>query len=449
MRLLLANPVLVKIVLLSAIMVLVFIVAGVWIYSMRKRLLEQTSAAGERPAAQGDVAFSLAAYNGVIQKLKEQEGELQKLRQSERGRAATSESTSEAVLSNLSSGVLLFANNAMVRQANPSAKSILGFGALYGMHARDIFRGVTAVRREGIGDDAPEALLEAIDQCLRHGLPFRRIEADYRTPAGEQRVLGITVSPVRGTLGEALGAACLVSDLTEINTLGRQMREREKLSALGEMSAGIAHEFKNSLATISGYAQMLTRENDAASVRQFAGKIVGETANLTRVVTDFLNFARPQELHTEIVEVHPLLAECAAEVAAAGAQVDYGGIPEDLAVNGDRTALRQAFSNLLRNAAEAGEGRPVRIEVSAQPKPGGVRLVFRDDGPGIAPEHLPRIFIPFFTTKTHGTGLGLALVQRIVTEHGGAIQVESSPRGTVFTLSFPAKNPVQAAVSAD
>jgi len=104
MRLLLANPVLVKIVLLSAIMVLVFIVAGVWIYSMRKRLLEQTSAAGERPAAQGDVAFSLAAYNGVIQKLKEQEGELQKLRQSERGRAATSEiATSHSISSKLPS----------------------------------------------------------------------------------------------------------------------------------------------------------------------------------------------------------------------------------------------------------------------------------------------------------------------------------------------------------
>lgn len=447
MRVLLANPVLLKLALLSVLLFLVLLVAGIWLYSIRKRMLQDVRNMAERPAAQGDVAFSLAAYNGVIQKLKEQEAELQKLRQSERGRAATSESTSEAVLSNLSSGVLLFSNNGMVRQANPSAKSILGYGALYGMHARDIFRGVSGVRREGFGEDAPGALVEAIDQCLRHGLPFRRIEADYRTPAGEPRVLGITVSPVRGTLGEAMGAACLVSDLTEISSLARQMREREKMSALGEMSAGIAHEFKNSLATISGYAQMLTRENDAATVRQFAGKIVGETANLTRVVTDFLNFARPQQFEAEQVAIRPLLEECQRE--SSGLEADFSRLPAGLTLTGDRTALRQAFSNLLRNAAEAGEGRPVRVEVSAATEGDTVRLAFRDNGPGIAAEHLPRIFIPFFTTKAQGTGLGLALVQRIVTEHGGTIQVESSPSGTLFTLSFPVKNRVEATVSAN
>jgi len=449
MKVLLEHPELLKLLGLSVVLLMVLLVAAVWIYSIRKRLLEEARIGGERPAAQGDVAFSLAAYNGVIQKLKEQEAELQKLRQSERGRAATSESTSEAVLSNLASGVLLFSNNGMVRQANPAAKSILGFGALYGMHARDIFRGVTGVRRDGFGEDSPEALVEAIDQCLRHGLPFRRIEADYRTPAGETRVLGINVSPVRGTLGEALGVACLVSDLTEIANLGRQMREREKMSALGEMSAGIAHEFKNSLATISGYAQMLTRDNDAASVRQFAGKIVSETANLTRVVTDFLNFARPQEFEAEPVALRSLLEECAQELSGSGLAAELARIPAELSLTGDRTALRQAFSNLLRNAAEAGEGRPVRMEVAAEVEPGAIRLVFRDDGPGIPAEHLPRIFIPFFTTKAQGTGLGLALVQRIVSEHGGTIQVASSPRGTVFTLSLPVKNRVQATVSAD
>jgi signal transduction histidine kinase len=442
----LANPIVLKMMITFVIAAMAFILAVLWIRSLRKEIIESSRIGDERPIAQNDVGFSLAAYNGVIQKLKEQETELQKLRQSERGRAATSESTSEAVLSNLASGVLLFSNNGMVRQANPSAKSILGFGALYGMHARDIFRRVSAVRRDGLGEASADALVEAIDQCLRHGLPFRRIEADYQTPAGEPRMLGLTVSPVRGTMGEALGAACLISDLTEITDLGRQMREREKMSALGEMSAGIAHEFKNSLATISGYAQMLTRDNDEATVKQFAGKIVGETTNLTRVVTDFLNFARPQHFETEQVLVRQLVEECAQEC---GLAADLSGLSPDLALTGDRTALRQTFSNLLRNSVEAAEGRPVHVAVSSESDGAGVRLQFRDDGPGIPAEALPRIFIPFFTTKAQGTGLGLALVQRIVTEHGGAVRAESGPKGTVFTLSFPMKNRVQTSVSAD
>jgi PAS domain S-box-containing protein len=442
---LLANPLFVRIAILSILLFSVIVIGVIWIWSVRQKLVAERRVGESRPAAGNDVAFSLAAYNGVIQKLKEQEVELQRLRHNERGRAATSESVSEAVLSNLSSGVLLFANNGMVRQANPSAKSILGFGALFGMHARDIFRGVSAVRREGMSEESPGALVDAVEQCLRHGLPFRRLEADYKTPSGEQRVLGVTVSPVRGNLGEAMGAACLVSDLTEITSLGQQMRQREKMSALGEMSAGIAHEFKNSLATISGYAQMLTGDNDGGAVRQFAGKIVSETANLTRIVTDFLKFARPQEFQPEELAIFPLIEECTQEC---GLHADLSGLSPDLTVVGDRTALRQAFSNLLRNSVEAAEGKPVRVQISAEVEGETLKLRFRDDGPGIPAEMLPRIFIPFFTTKPQGTGLGLALVQRIVADHGGAVGVESAPQGTVFTLSFPVRNRVQTGVVA-
>src|SRR5258706_7797281 len=130
----LSNPIVLKMMITFVIAAMAFILAVLWIRSLRKEIVESSRIADTRPTAQSDVGFSLAAYNGVIQKLKEQETELQRLRQSERGRAATSESTSEAVLSNLTSGVLLFSNNGMVRQANPSARAILGVGALYGMH---------------------------------------------------------------------------------------------------------------------------------------------------------------------------------------------------------------------------------------------------------------------------------------------------------------------------
>jgi signal transduction histidine kinase len=180
-------------------------------------------------------------------------------------------------------------------------------------------------------------------------------------------------------------------------------------------------------------------------VRQFAGKIVAETSNLTRVVTDFLKFARPQEFEPEEVAVRPLIEECAEEC---GLVPDLSALPAATTLIGDRTALRQAFANLLRNSVEAAPGAPPKVSVAAAGDGSTLRLTFRDDGPGIPAEHLAHVFIPFFTTKPQGTGLGLALVQRIVNDHGGTVQVASSPQGAVFTLSFPMRNRVQTTLSA-
>ncbi len=408
---------------------------------------KESSPSLPRPAAAETDAFASAAVQGVIQRLKEQEKELERLRQAERERAQASETVSAAVLSNLTSGVLLFSPTGTVRQANEAARAILGYASPTGLHARDLFRGVSAVRQEtGESESSADSLMRALDVALGTGQAFRRLEAEYATPAGESRVLGITLSPVRGPAGEALGVACLVSDLTEITGLARQMRLKENLASLGEMSAGIAHEFKNSLATISGYAQMLNAENDSETVREFASKIVSETASLTRIVTDFLNFARPRTLEPEPIDVRQLLEECAREC-----YVDLRlEMPEGFSLVGDRTALRQAFSNLLRNSAESGKnGATVRVEITAQADTQQARIVLRDNGGGIPAEDLARIFIPFFTTKSGGTGLGLALVHRIVTQHGGSIAVASGASGSTFTLSFPAGKPVQVPVSSE
>lgn len=435
----LANPLVRQIGLLLAMAAVLLVVAGtvtIWRLLRRKLIPESMPS---RPAVDA-AEFQMAAYQGVIQRLKEQEKELERLRQAESARAATSENISQAVLSNLTSGVLLFNLTGTVRQANDAAKAILGYASPFGLHGRDLFRGVSKVRREtGEEKSSPQALVEALEQALRQGQAFRRLEAEYVTPAGDSRVLGITLSPVRAPGGEPLGATCLVSDLTEVARLERQMRLQENLAALGEMSAGIAHEFKNSLATISGYAQMLSAENEPQTVRGFAGKIAAETSSLTRIVTDFLNFARPLELSREPVDLHASIEDCAREC---GVELKLGEFPAGLSVLGDATALRQAFSNLLRNSAEAGQnGARATVEVRGEADAGGARVIFRDHGCGIPPEHLDKIFIPFFTTKAGGTGLGLALVYRIMSEHGGKIAVCSDASGTTFTLSFPAQKP--------
>jgi PAS domain S-box-containing protein len=432
---LLTNPLFIRMGIVLVGGVVAFVV-GVWLMRRLRQRITEEQVGETAPRASADGGFTLAAYQGVIQRLKEQEKELDRLHRVERERAQVSENVSAAVLSNLPSGVLLFNPAGLVQQANNAAKSILGYASPLGLHARDLFRGVSSVRMApGEPDSSVEALTGAVEQALRKGSAFRRLEADYQTPAGERRVLGITLSPVRTAAGDTLGAACLVSDLTEITTLARQVRLRENQAALGEMSAGIAHEFKNSLATISGYAQMLATERNAETSQQFGRKIAAETASLTRIVTDFLNFARPQGFQAETLELRPLLEDCAREC---GVTLRFTAFPAALELTGDPTALRQAFANLLRNSAEAArDGKPAEVSVSAESADDSLRLVLRDNGGGIPQEDLAKIFIPFFTTKSQGTGLGLALVHRILTEHGGTISVASDAAGSAFTLSFP------------
>ena len=449
MQQLLHNPLVIKLGLLLVLLVAVMIIAVLVIRHLKQTLVAANEDKQPRVVA-NDNAFTLAAYEGVIRRLKDQEKELERLRRVDREQANESASMSEAVLSNLSSGVVLFNNVSLVRQANPAAKLLLGYQSVFGLHARDIFRGVSKVRlpiatadfssevaESAVDWDAPgpAPLLLAIAAAIKEGALFRRIEVDYTSPAGESRVLGITLSPVRSYGGDTIGAAGLLSDLTEITHLSQQMRLRESMAALGEMSAGIAHEFKNSLATISGYAQMLQREAPAGSPKQFSDKIAAETASLARIVNDFLQFAKPEGLQREQVDLRAMLLDCAHE---SGVELDTSALPMEIIVEGDPTALRQAFSNLLRNSAEAvREGSTPKVVVQGTVSATTATVVLSDNGKGIAQDQLPRIFIPFFTTKAQGTGLGLALVHRIITQHGGTISVASSPEGTGFTIALP------------
>jgi signal transduction histidine kinase len=436
---LLQNPVVLK----SAVAFVLtgfFIVIGLIIIRRVRR--EIVSAEEPKRVSADTPGFSLAAYEGVITRIKEQERELATLRRSEAERARESATVSEAIVSNLPSGVILFNTAGLVRQANPAARALLGYASPSSMHLRGIFKSVSAVRftTDAITSaDAPaDQLAAAIEHSIRENVQYRRIEADYATPAGEKRVLGITVSPVRHPSGEALGAACLLTDLTDITRLSEQVKLKDSMAALGEMSAGIAHEFKNSLATISGYAQMLAEDGSS----EFATRIAGETANLSRIVSDFLNFARPQGSAREPVDVLALIQDCAAESHVA---LTTNASGTDFTALGDPTALRQAFSNLLRNTAEAAQAKKsapsVQLDLTGTPKT--LHLTLTDNAGGIPAENLPKIFIPFFTTKARGTGLGLALVHRIITEHSGAIAVESpvtladGQTGTRFTLTLP------------
>jgi PAS domain S-box-containing protein len=247
---------------------------------MRRSITEEASVADAPSAPE---SFPLHTYHAVIQQLKQQKHELQSLQLLERRRAKTSENISAAVLSNLSCGVLFFTANGLVRQTNSSAKQILGFASPAGMSAAQIFRGAELITTS---DGAYATLAEAVEASLREKTRFRRMEARYRTPAGEERTLDVAVSSVHAPDSEVLGAACLINDRTEMAQIRRQQELR------GEMSAEMALELRNSLTTISGYAQQLAASRDPELARQLAADIAAESAHLDRTIGGFLASAR-------------------------------------------------------------------------------------------------------------------------------------------------------------
>jgi signal transduction histidine kinase len=285
---------------------------------------------------------------------------------------------------------------------------------------------------------------------LQTGELYRREEAAALLDGGRTRRLGVTVAPIEpAPAGGSRGVLCMLTDLTEVAELRETVARKRNLESLGEMSAGLAHEFKNALATLHGYAQLLQNAALAGETRASAtAALLQEVRGLSEMVTSFLNFARPQTPDLVEVQLRELLDTCAADLetlfnAQRVALTIEGDFPE---VRADERMLRQALLNLMRNAAEAiadeAVERRVLVKGSIETDAAGhdwARVEVEDTGAGISKDDLNKIFIPFFTTKSKGHGVGLALAHRVATDHGGTLNAANSPNGgAVFTLRFPA-----------
>src|SRR5579863_8931263 len=398
------------------------------------------SGADAAPRAENVPAFMTASMQAVILRLREQEKELERLHQAERERAESTARLSGEVTRNMPAGLLVIGANGMISATNPAAEQALGIKAL-------TFRRYS----EALGESS--TLTSLIQQCLAEGKIFRREQAAHVAPDGSHRELGVTISPIRRGQEKATGAICLLSDLTELASLQKQMRLRENLAALGELSAGIAHEFKNALATISGYAQMIHSEPAAPDTAENAAKILDQTRNVTHVVTEFLRYARPLEISAERVDLIPLRDRVVSEIQELFPAVEISTVGTFAEVAGDDGLLRQALLNLVRNAAEAASAHSQKPRVTLRGELLGSspdlsqRIAISDNGAGIPAEALPKLFLPFFTTKASGTGLGLAVVQKILLQHGGQIEARNrDPGGAEFILTLPAARQVPEAV---
>ncbi len=360
--------------------------------------------------------------------------ELESLR--ERERADRSERFSERVIAQMPTGLVVIDRSDRVTAANQSA--------------RDIFAGLPRERTDAVDYESAfataPALGDMVGECLAHGTTFQRREIEMRVATGEARArcLGVSVSPIGPPDALPEAVLCLMTDLTEVIDLRDRLRVQETMASLGEMAAGLTHELKNSLATIQGFAQLIA-DIAPESTSEPAEELVEEVGQLARMVTDFLNFARPQEVALTPVAVVDLL-ETAAERFAARfdeAEIDFALDAEasvaSVCVLGDETLLGRALLNIVQNAVEALETspRPRRLRVAVRRAADDVVVEVSDNGPGIPAEDLPKIFIPFFTTRSRGHGIGLALTQKIVISHGGRISAENATTGAIFRCALP------------
>lgn len=360
-----------------------------------------------------------------------------------RPRASRSNAIGDAffrhLVTSLRNGVLAVSRDGRVAAINDPAYRILGLEP----SPADAGRPVADLLAK-----QPE-LARVLVRAAEGGHLPNRVETRLK---GSGRVIGYTLSEVLDERGHRAGTAMFFKDLTRVEQLEERERLRDRLAALGEMAAAIAHEVKNPLAGIEVMAGVLKRTLSANPEAQATlNDIINECKLANSIVVEVLEFVRPIRLEVEEeVALAPILRDA---ITMASSKISPGGTAIDVdiagnlpALHGDPNQLRQLFTNLLTNAFEALEGRGT-VTVSARradaPRDAEsdqdeVVIEIRDDGPGITEDTAERVFSPFFTTKPQGTGLGLAIVRKVVDAHDGHISLTTPPEGgTCFRVSLP------------
>ncbi|MFZ1009969.1 MAG: ATP-binding protein [Candidatus Sulfotelmatobacter sp.] len=294
----------------------------------------------------------------------------------------------------------------------------------------------------------PAEFVEEFDRMRREPGIRNLYKFRLKTPAGEIRSVNVALAPLVTRKFEVIGRLIIMDDITERIDLETQLSQADKLSSIGLLAAGVAHEVNTPLAVISSYTQMLAKQLQGDPQKSgLLEKITRQTFRASEIVNNLLNFSRTSGSEVRDVDVNKVIADTLAlldhQFKVAKVQVENALAPQLPAIQGNPGRLQQVFLNLFLNAKDAmpGGGR-LRI---ATANGESVSVSVSDTGSGIAPEHIQRIYDPFFTTKTspregqaRGTGLGLSVTYGIIQEHAGKIRVESHPgAGTTFTLDFP------------
>lgn len=340
----------------------------------------------------------------------------------------------ETVLKTISPGIVAVDEHAAIRWINPSAEKILGVSAL------DVLNGPV----ESAGSRLASLIRETLDS--KKGQPIQEWTDNRRRRrvAAETRWLDDN--------GAGLGAVAIVNDVTAEETSREKRALSERAAFWTELAAGMSHEIRNPLVAIKTFAQLLPERFDDADFRQeFNDIVLGEIDRLDKIITEINDFANPPELLFRPLDVRRPVQK-AVDLIRQRSQIKGGvsvqmSVPNDLPkIMGDESALTESFAHLIANAAEAMSGQSRgKITLSAKSlqegeRATGVVVTVRDTGKGIAPDLKEKVFSPFCTTKPRGIGLGLPIVKRIVFDHNGRIEIDSSSHGTWVNVILPAKS---------
>jgi two-component system, NtrC family, sensor histidine kinase AtoS len=416
------NPTL--LILLPGVLAVTITAFVIWSFARRyRRTLGVAKAEREKTT---DTSFIINAFHEVTKQLKEKEKELERLKAIAEQHAENIESYNENILQCVTSGVMTFDAACRLTTINRAAEETLSLD-------KDDAAGKTCFELFGNNE-----ISRAVRNTLEGHVPSARLE-DRLERSGGGLWLGFNTAVLTDRQNEVIGVILSFTDLTEVKRLQAQMELRERLTALGEMSAGIAHELRNPMAVISGYLNLLSKKTDRAG-QDVARKIADEISGMNRIIGDLLTFARPASLNRARVNFKELLEGCLAsaqQAATPDKPVETSVRLEEIEASVDEVLMRQTFTNLIQNALEAMPGGGT-LFLEAWKKNHELAVMIGDTGAGIPPAIVKKIFLPFYTTKDKGVGMGLALAHKVITAHGGRIDVESREgKGTTFTVILP------------
>ncbi len=386
-----------------------------------------------------ETALLLDTVQGMLTGIRASESDLRDLYSRAERRASFLERYHQGILESLKTGVVACNRRGEIVSLNRAAADILRIPA------------PKARGRPLDGLLGPGHLFTRMLGAVARGEPVEdRVELEVRRKGEEPLSVELRTSILYGKSGQAVGATFLLDDVTERKILRRRIALKERLAAMGEISAGIAHEFRNALHSLGGLAKLIARRAEGDErVEPLAREILNELSRMERILHELRLFVKPQDLLIEPIVpaelIRSVLVPFVEDAAGRGIRVRMAAASDLPEIRADRALLAQALRNLVRNAVQAmgPRGGVVTVRASARGaldgSSGQVAISVADTGPGIPEEIRARIFTPFFTTKPEGTGLGLALVEKAMAAHGGSVDLETALlHGTTFTLSFPA-----------